>query len=212
MLKLELDFWTKWSYYLQMPIGRPLEFDPDLALVSAMQLFWRKGFETSSLQELLNSMGLSKSSFYQTFRSKHALFQRSIQHYRESFCTEMRASLEKAKSGKDFIEDTLSNITDETTGANSRQGCLLMNTASEFAQSDPEIAELVSQSIEIITDIFEMAVRQAQLEGDISPAQDSRTLAMYLVSSIAGLKNMVKAGADRETVKRIAAITLSALR
>lgn len=194
-----------------MMTGRPLEFNPDIALESAMQLFWRKGYESSSLQELLTTMGLSKSSFYQTFKSKHALFQSCIQHYRQTLNNEMRTQLKNTDSGKTFINNLFYNVANETSGPGARRGCLLMNTASEFAQTDQEIAELVSSSIDSITNAFELAIQQAQQQGEIPSDKDARTLATYLVSNMSGLKNMVKAGADRETVKRIASIVMTAL-
>jgi len=196
---------------MTMTMGRPLEFNPDYALEAAMQLFWRKGYESSSLQDLLGTMGLSKSSFYQTFNSKHALFQQCIQHYRQTLTDEMQAQLQETGSGKTFITTLFHNVSNETTGPDARRGCLLMNTASEFAQSDPEISELVSNSIEQLTKIFEQAIQQAQQQGDISPDNDSQALATYLVSSMSGLRNMVKAGADRKTVKQIADVVISAL-
>ena len=194
-----------------MMIGRPLEFNPDIVLESAMQLFWRKGYESSSLQELLITMGLSKSSFYQTFKSKHALFQSCTQHYGKSLNNEIRTQLKNADSGKTFINNLLNNVANETSGPDARRGCLLMNTASEFAQTDQEIAELVSSSIDSITNIFELAIQQAQRQEEISSDKNARTLATYLVSNMSGLKNMVKAGADRETIKRIASIVMTAL-
>lgn len=194
-----------------MTIGRPLEFNPDHALDAAMQLFWRKGYESSSLQDLLGTMGLSKSSFYQTFKSKHLLFQQCLQHYRQTLTDEMRAQLQKTGSGKTFITTLFHNVSNETRGPDARRGCLLMNTASEFAQSDPEIAELVSSSIDKFTQVFELAIQQAQQQGDISSDKDPKALATYLVSSMSGLRNMVKAGANRETVKHIADMVLSAL-
>ena len=194
-----------------MNIGRPLEFDPDIALEAAMQLFWRKGYESSSLQDLLTAMGLSKSSFYQTFKSKHSLFRQAIAHYRTTLTDEMTTNLNESNSGKAFIEALFSHINSETVSPDERRGCLLMNTASEFAQTDPDIAALVTSSIDAITDVFELAVQQAQDQGDISTDKDARTLATYLVSSMSGLRNMVKAGADRETITRIATVTLAAL-
>lgn len=176
-----------------------------------MQLFWRRGYESSSLQELLSTMGLSKSSFYQTFTSKQTLFQRCIKHYRKTLTSELKTQLKKTGSGKTFINTLFRNIANETCGPDARRGCLLMNTASEFAQSDPDIADLVNNSIEHFIEVFELAVQQAQQQADIPVNKDSRTLATYLVSSMSGLKNMVKAGADKKTVKQIADVVLSAL-
>lgn len=194
-----------------MTVGRPLEFDPDVALQAAMELFWRKGYEASSLQDLLAVTGLSKSSFYQAFGSKRNLFQLSIRNYRKSLTDGMRAQLRASGSGKAFLESLFHAIAGETCGRDARRGCLLMNTANEFAQTDPEIAALVSNSIAGFTDVFEQAIRQARQQGEIAAGNDARALATYLVSTMSGLKNMVKAGADRETVRRIVDIALSVL-
>jgi TetR/AcrR family transcriptional regulator, transcriptional repressor for nem operon len=194
-----------------MAVGRPLEFDPEMALTTAMEVFWRKGYESSSLQDLLTATGLSKSSFYQAFRSKRALFQLSIRHYRKSLIDGLGAKLTQAGSGMAFIKALFHGVAQETSGPNARRGCLLMNTASEFAQTDPEIAELISASIDSLTDVFELAIKQAQQLGELPSGKDARTLAIYLVSSMSGLKNMTKAGADRETIRRISEVTLSAL-
>jgi TetR/AcrR family transcriptional regulator, transcriptional repressor for nem operon len=78
---LLLYLWTERFYSITMIYGRPLEFDPDIALQAAMQLFWCKGYESSSVQDLITTMEVSKSSFYQTFKSKHILFQRCIVNY-----------------------------------------------------------------------------------------------------------------------------------
>lgn len=194
-----------------MTIGRPLKFDPDVALESAMQLFWRKGYESSSLQELLYTMELSRSSFYQTFKSKHSLFQRCIQFYRQMLTDTMYTQLDKNGSGKSFIKTLFHSVADETSGPDAQLGCMVMNVASEFAQTDHQIAQIVSSSIESFIDVFETAIKQAQTQGEISTDKDARSLAHYFVSSMSGLKNMVKGGADRETIKRIANIILSAL-
>jgi len=194
-----------------MSAGRPLQFNPEIALNSAMLLFWRKGYESTSLQDLLTGMGLSKSSFYQAFKSKHCLFQQSIQHYRKMLTNDLQMQLEQADSSRDFLENLFRNVASETSGPDARRGCLLMNTASEFAQTDSEIAGLVGDSIENITNIFEQAIRQAQDADKINKDKDARSLATYLLSSMSGLKNMVKAGADRETIKRIVDNVLSVL-
>jgi len=199
------------SILIAMNIGRPIQFDPDKALDMAMQLFWCKGYESTSLQDLLNEMKLSKSSFYQTFKSKSKLFQNSIRNYQSMLTDDLSMQLKKADSGKAFIESLFFNVANETTGPDARRGCLLMNTASEFAQTDSSIANLVSDSLDQITSIFEKAIVQAQQEGEISKDKEARGLAIYLLSNMSGLKNMIKAGADRETINRVVRIMLTAL-
>ncbi|TAN52266.1 MAG: TetR/AcrR family transcriptional regulator [Methylococcaceae bacterium] len=194
-----------------MNIGRPLEFDPDQALHDAMHVFWCKGYEATSLQDLLKAMDLSKSSFYQTFGSKQQLFERCIGRYRESMATAMRERLDRAASGRQFIAEMFYAVADEPNGPVKPRGCLVMNTANEFAQRDPLVAEWVAQCVDRFKNIFQAAVQRAQQEGDIAADKDAAVLAHYLVSSMSGLKTMVKAGAGANTVKDIVRVILCAL-
>ncbi len=194
-----------------MSIGRPRQFDPDEALDSAMQLFWRKGYEATSLHDLLEATGLSKSSLYQAFGSKHLLFERSVNRYRRDIVREMEEMLAQAQSGRVFIEQLFLGLSAETHGKNARRGCLLMNTASEFAQSDPLIAKLVKQGTDAFGSIFEAAVAQGKKEGVIPKDKDTRALAAFLLTSLSGLKTLIKAGAGADEVKAVTGVILSAL-
>lgn len=176
-----------------------------------MQLFWQKGYEATSVGDLQRTMGLSKSSLYQTFGSKHALFEQCIGRYRSRLLAEMKSSLARAQSGRRFLEQIFFGVADETKNAATRRGCMVMNTASEFAQRDPAIARLVTASTRAFTEVFEAALTRAQREGEIPPAKDPEQLSRYLVSSMAGLRTMVKAGASARSVRDIASIILTAL-
>lgn len=192
-------------------VGRPLEFDPDAALEAAMQQFWSKGYEHTSMQDLLLAMNLSKSSLYQAFGGKQPLFRRCVSRYTDQIANGLREDLTSAPSGRRFIEAFLHSILKEGSDGNGPRGCMVMNTASEFAQSEPEIALDVAQSIGRFRAVLQAAVERAQAEGEIAPERDSRVLANYLVSSMSGLKTQAKAGADAETLKGIIAMILRAL-
>ena len=194
-----------------MTAGRPLEYDPEIALDAAMQLFWRKGYEATSLLDLLDAMGLSKSSFYQAFASKHALFERCIKHYRATTSHKFSRQKLKHDSARDFLEATFKEVADETLSAKTRNGCLLMNTVSEFGQIDPVIAKLVTDSLDQITEIFKTAIEQAQRSGEIPQEKNAAELASYLVSTMSGLKSMVKAGRDKQTIKQIVDTAMSVM-
>jgi len=194
-----------------MNAGRPREFDTEQALHAAMRQFWRQGYMATSLQDLLSAMQISKSSFYQTFDSKHTLFQRCIEHYRSTLENDMLTQLQQSPSARQFIETTFRAIGDNKQQTDDQFGCLLMNTASEFAQNDPVIAELVQKGIQKMRAVFLLAVKRAQTEGDIPGDKDPYALASYLVSSMGGLRTMAKAGADLKTLKEITKIILSTL-
>lgn len=192
--------------------GRPLQFNPDTALNAAVDLFWEKGYSASSLQDILQATRLSKSSLYQTFGNKHKLFEMSVNQYKQNTLSDLQQMLEQSSSGFEFISQLFFNVTKEIRGKNAQRGCLIMNTASEFSQSDPVIAKLVKQAKAAFTDMFEQAIKQAQVEKDIPADKDPKVLAAYLVSSLSGLKTVVKAGADSKEVNSIIEVALSALK
>ncbi len=176
-----------------------------------MHLFWSQGFEHTSMQELLDRMNLSKSSLYQAFGGKQQLFRQCVARYTDLFAARLRQGLAEAPSGRGFIEVFLYSVLEDVNGATAPRGCLVMNTACEFAQSEPDIARDVAQGIERFRGVLRAAVEQAQREGDIDPGRDAQTLASYLVSSMTGLKTQAKAGADAETLRGIVAVVLRAL-
>ena len=191
--------------------GRPREFDVGVARDAAMQLFWSQGYEPTSLSQLLSKMGLSKSSFYQTFESKHALFEQCLVRYGEILVGTMREGLENAPTPLAFIRGALTDIAKETQDPAGRRGCLMMNTAAEFAQSDPGIARCVNAGMKASQDVFAEAVTAAQADGSIQSKVSPEALADYLVTTVIGLKTQVKAGASNKKVEDIAKLSVTAL-
>ena len=186
-----------------MNAGRPREFDTEQALDAAMHLFWRQGYEATSMQNLLDTMRLSKSSLYQTFGSKHELFQQCIQYYRDIMTSEFQQVLAQAPSGREFIEQFYLSIVDNAKQPENRIGCLVMNTATELAQRDKEIAKLIKLGSESFTRVFVQAIERAQQEGDISAEKNAQTLGHFLMSNLSGLNAMAKAGASQAVLKDI---------
>ena len=194
-----------------MTVGRPLQFDPEKALDAATEVFWSGGYEGTSLQDLLNAMGLSKSSFYQAFGSKQQLFERCLCRYRENLAETMLANLGRATSGRQFIEDMLYSAAAEARQETKPRGCLVMNTANEFARSDETVAGWVTQGMDRFRGVFAAAVRRGQEDGTIAKDKDPETLALYLVSNMSGLKTMAKAGVAENDSKQIVRLVLAAL-
>lgn len=192
-------------------LGRPREFDENGAREVAMQLFWAKGYEATSLSNLLAAMGISKSSFYQTFESKHILFEQCLNQYRDIIVSTMSKGLANAPTSMAFIRHALVDIANDTNDPLGRRGCLIMNTASEFSQRDSSIARCVEAGIQATRDIFLQAVNAAQADGDISSNTRAEILADYIVTVVSGLKNQVKAGASRKQIMNIAELSVCTL-
>jgi TetR/AcrR family transcriptional repressor of nem operon len=194
-----------------MPLGRPIEFDPDQALQAAMEVFWRQGYEATSLQDLLQAMRLSKSSFYQAFGSKHELFQSCLAVFRDRQVKRMMSALHRAPSGREFLRSVLRATAQEAHSAKTPKGCLIMNTATEFSGRDPEVAELVADGTREFAGVFRAAVVRAQEEGEIAPDRNPEVLAHYVVSTVSGLKTMVKAGLSPVMIEEVVEVALGAL-
>ncbi len=195
-----------------MSIGRPREFDRDQALEAAMRQFWSKGYEATSLQNLLEVMDVSKSSFYETFGSKHELLEQCLTRYANTLVASLRQELRQAKTGLSFIEKVLKGLIDEASTKGDKCGCLIVNTTNELAQRDKIIAKLVANGTKNLQRVFEEAVRRGQKEGSIPPNKNPEILSNYLVNSMVGLKTMVKGGADSKTIKDIIQVTMTALK
>jgi TetR/AcrR family transcriptional repressor of nem operon len=195
-----------------MKFGRPLEYDPDQALNAAMHVFWQHGYEATSLQALLQAMGLSKSSLYQGFGGKKELFLRCVDRYGEGIANTMQSLRDNTGSGVEFIEQLLLASASEARRSGARRGCLLMNTATEFAQKDPEIASRVSFAFGSLRRHLKAAVEQGQSRGEITREKDAEVLASYLLSSLGGIKTMVKGGVDEAGIKEIVSVIVRALK
>jgi AcrR family transcriptional regulator len=177
-----------------------------------MCVFWQRGYEATSLEDLLAAMDISKSSFYQSFGSKSKLFQRCLENYRDASTDRLRTMLDQAASGKAFLETILNGIADGTKDPMGRAGCLLMNTANEFAQRDRRIAVLVTKSLERMEDLFYAAICRAQAEGDIPQKADARNLALFLIANLGGLRLMTRAGASPGKIRTVGKVILNGLK
>ncbi len=194
-----------------MNVGRPIQFQPDAVLEKAMQLFWRQGYKGCSLQALLAATGLSKSSLYNAFGGKKQLFQRCLIRYRDQSVRHLQQHLENAESAHTFISSTLLSVAREPRTGIGPRGCFIMNTATEFAQCDGDVARQVDHSLALFHDRFLAAVKRGQQEGEMAQDIDAGTLATYLVTCMGGLRTMVKGGASVDEAERTVEIILRAL-
>ena len=195
-----------------MSSGRPIQFDPDWALSAATAAFWSKGYEATSLQDVLGATHLSKSSLYQAFGGKPELFRRCTARYADEMVRQLHEQLRTASSTLEFLRATLMQIAGEGASTATPRGCLIMNTAAEFGQRDPAFAECVDQGISRFRAVLQLALSRGQKAGEIRREPSAATLADYVISSIAGIRTMVKAGAKPRTLHAIVDIVLESLR
>lgn len=195
-----------------MPVGRPIQYDPDAVVEAAMQTFWTRGYEATALPDLLAATGLSRSSLYQVFGSKQGLFETCLAHYAEGLAQEMKRALDQSARGIEFLQEVLQGFVEDRSSESRRRGCLVLNSAREFSCRDPKIAKLVNASAQRMMGLFEAAIRRAQAEGDIPMESDPRALAAFFLSSVSGLRNMLQTRMERDLLREAAARILASLR
>ncbi len=192
-------------------MARPREFDTTEALGKAMDVFWTKGYEATTLSDLLEAMGLSKSSFYDTFGSKHEVFLDSIEHYKQTMTAQITGLARLESPARKLIESLFGRAVSRITEEGGQRGCFLNNCAVEVALHDPQAAKLIDGGIGLMEDTFFLLVERGQREGDIASSKDARALARYLTSSLNGLLVIAKANPDPEGLADIARLSLAAL-
>mgnify|MGYP000243992803 CR=1 FL=1 len=192
-------------------MGRPREFDTEEALDRAVEVFWTQGFDATSLRDLLRAMDLSKSSFYQTYDSKGALYLQCVDRYRRRIVDRMRRDLARAESARAFIEDAFRDLVRDLDAPNGRRPCLVMNDSGDVERREEAVARRMRRGAEQFEDVFRTAVERAQRDGDIPAAKNPDALARYLMSSRSGLLAVRKAGASKDELQDIIDVTLSAL-
>lgn len=194
-----------------MNYGRPREFDIDRALEAATQQFWSVGYEATSLQDLLKTMGLSKSSLYQTFGNKHELFVRCLDHYQASMVNKVSEKLANSSSVKQFMFNFLEEVIAEAEQGVNKKGCLLVNTANELSQRDDDIAQAVMDGTSNVAEVFKQAIELGKQQKEVRSELSTEDLINYLITSISGLRTMVKAGAEKNTLKPVVELMIKNL-
>lgn len=191
-------------------MARPQEFDTEAALNSAMRVFWSKGFEATSLVDLMQATGLSKSSLYGAFGDKRDLFLSAYDAYRRDRAREMRLILETG-SARQAIETFFCKIINDAAVVEPSNGCMSTNQAVELAPHDALVRNRVETDFQLIEDALAQTVERGQREGSIRPGTDPRKLARLLVVAFPGLQVMVRAGSAKPRLTDAMELLLSSL-
>jgi TetR/AcrR family transcriptional repressor of nem operon len=194
-----------------MTSGRPREFDIDRALEAATRQFWAAGYEATSLQDLLKTMRLSKSSLYQTFGNKHELFICCIDRYQQTMVSVLSEQLANSISVERFLNDFLEGVISQAKNCSTRKGCFLVNTANELSQRDPVIATAVSGGIGNVAEVFRQAIKQGKQQKELDSSLPTESLVDYFMTSVSGLRTMVKTGADITALQPVVQLIMKTL-
>jgi TetR/AcrR family transcriptional repressor of nem operon len=192
-------------------MARPKEFDRELVLEKAMHVFWAKGYECASMQELVDAMGINRGSIYATFGDKKKLHLDALDHFYKTEILHMMAPLDRPGSKISAIREIFEATADCACEDGDRKGCMMYNTAVELCPNDAEVNAKVSQGLKRVEECFFEALTEARAKGEIDDSKDVRALARFLTNSINGLRVMCMVFEDRSTLDDIIKISLASL-
>ncbi len=195
---------------------RTKTFDEAQTLEKAMNLFWERGFHNTSMQDLVDHLGLSRSSIYDTFEDKSGLFLASLQLYREKY-TDPRdqhvgtvASETGSMSLETFLHGFFKALIRQAKGEESK-GCFMVNTCVELAPHDGNVREIVQANMSAFVGNFTELFRAYQSTKVISEEKDPAALANFLYATVSGLKVISRTTDDRQVLEDIAKTATEAI-
>lgn len=178
------------------------QFDCDEVLDHAMTVFWHKGYQATSIQDLVDATGVNRGSLYTTFGDKCGLFLAVIEHYSDRFGKPMMAELSDPDPRR-AIERMLEAIVRRTSDAKWPRGCLYTNTSLECPGAGEAISRKIAEQLGQQESAIYQVLRRAQTDGLIDPSQDARSLARFFVGIAHGLNAVNKAVPDPAMLKDI---------
>ncbi|WP_067814384.1 TetR/AcrR family transcriptional regulator [Actinomadura kijaniata] len=192
-------------------MARTKEFDPDAVLLRALELFWERGYEATSMADLVEHLGVARASVYATFGGKHELFLRALERYSQLRDPQIMAALSRPGPVLPAVRELVERYAADSADDPVRRGCMVVNTAVERAGRDPAAARLVEASWNHLETALTSALTRARAQGELAGDRDPRALARLLVVLFQGMRVLGRAPADRARLRDAAEQALTLL-
>lgn len=193
-------------------MARTKVFDEQEVLDKAMNLFWQKGYNATSAQDLVDNLGISRSSLYDTYGDKHSLFVKALKQYRKERIDPVMRRIDEAEDIEAYIRQVFELVKEEALSENGSKGCFMVNSAVELAPVDSEVAAIANSIMQDTENTLCKAIERGQEECIFTTKYSARSLARFVFNSLNGLRVTVKFDADKKLFDDIVNVCLSALK
>jgi len=193
-------------------MARTKAFNEEEVLDKAVQVFWAKGYEAASMQDLVEAMGIQRGSLYATFGSKQQLFLQSLERYGKVVVKQFLDILESKPSAIESIELFFAQLVEHLLTAGPLRSCLVTNSAIERGLRDEATKQQVLHLLQTLEKGFYNTLQRAREDDEIAADLDLNLVANFLTSNMQGLLVMGKVCSERSVLEGINQITLSVLR
>jgi len=178
-------------------MARTKDFDESEVLKKAVCLFWDKGYNGTSMQDLVDGLGISRSSLYDTFGDKHQLYLKALDNYRQDYGGHLCSLTRESASTKEAIRNLLQLVVDDLLGDEQRKGCFMVNAGIEMANHDQEVNQLICDTEQQLEQAFFKAITRGQEQGEISKDKDAQALARFFHNTVKGMQVSGKSTSGR---------------
>ncbi|MCS7459570.1 TetR/AcrR family transcriptional regulator [Paenibacillus doosanensis] len=194
-------------------MARPRDFDRQQALERAMHIFWSKGYEGATMPDLLEGMGVSRSSLYNAYGDKLALFHEVVAHYRQTIGESKRQPLLRSDSAKQCIRSYLQLLVDTALSGDGTHpgGCLFTNLATSLETADESVRQTVLHSLNQLEQQLYDVLERGRQSGEIAADKDIRSIARMLLGLAQGINVVSRASKDREQLEGMVRAAMTAL-
>ncbi|MNI20191.1 HTH-type transcriptional repressor ComR [compost metagenome] len=202
-------FYTERYKMLEVTMVRLREFDEEKVLDAAMQIFWEKGFESTSLSDLTSRMGIQRPSIYAAFGDKKELFEAALRKYTRFHASYVRARLQNHSSVKEAFRSYFMGLVEAEYNEGPNRGCFCINTMVELAPHDEKFEILTREHEMYLSVIFQETIDRGIQSGELKASLNSKALAQTLVVSLVGITVMMKSRPERSFVDNSVLVILS---
>jgi TetR/AcrR family transcriptional repressor of nem operon len=192
-------------------VPRQKDFDETVVLDLAVQLFWTKGYNGTSMQDIVDHLGISRSSLYDTFGDKRQLFIKSLHRYQQQQGGAWMAKAEQSNATLPFLREMFETAIREIAHDTQSKGCFMVNAAVELAPHDPEVAQIVVQNKCQMENAFAALILKGQLTGEISTKKDALSFARFLFHVFSSIRLAAKSAIEPDELEDIMKVAFSVL-
>ncbi|REA56489.1 TetR/AcrR family transcriptional regulator [Dyadobacter luteus] len=193
-------------------MARTKVFDQQVVLDKAMNLFWQNGYNATSAQDLVDGLGISRSSLYDTYGDKHSLFILALKQYRKERIDPVFEQAEVVEDVEAYIRNVFEIVKADAISPEHNKGCLMVNSAVELAPFDSEVAIIANSIMEDSENAVCKAIERGQNSGVFTTKHSPRALARFIFNSLNGLRVTMKFDASKAVFDDIVTVCLSALK
>jgi TetR/AcrR family transcriptional repressor of nem operon len=187
------------------------KFDRGSVLSAASGIFQQKGYNGTSIDELLQVTGLSRSSLYDTFKDKHSLYLESLEYYRTASHNGFDALNGKSLNGLQKIEKLFKDVVNHLTTTPEENGCLMVNATAEMGKRCDKTAKVICEDKEEVKKMFATWLDDAHRDNALQLSKPVSSYGSFLFNALCGLKVMSQSGAGKDELNNVVKVTMEAL-